>query len=301
MNNTHTCLVLKPNTTDWKLGSIPLKSNLPSGNWLTYTEFFERQQIDGFETDGCVCFSTQESFDAQMEFLIQTGQIPATVLSLFTSLGYMDSVNSTDKQPHFHTSPRFLQIQTGNGYNGNSVPDAANAIRKYGCLPWTDMPFDATITQAEYLTPPSQDQLNKASQFLAIIGGAKAVQYFWVCDGTENLQDMKGALTTAPLLLGVNVGTDWNVVEPPAPVVGSAPGHCVMGYYLDEANTTWIFDHYIPNPKGLTLSYPIQYVLQMILSPIFPPPAPTLPPNPTVPQEQSWLDKLVVWLQNILQ
>ena len=47
-----------------KLGAVP---PVPSGNWLPYYEFFERQMLTYGDTECCVLFTTQEAFDAQIE------------------------------------------------------------------------------------------------------------------------------------------------------------------------------------------------------------------------------------------
>ena len=291
--NDH-CLIIKPRATDYVLGAnspIELKSNLPSANWLPYTEFFERQLIANGDTDGCVLFTAQESFDAQMELLIQSGKIDATTLALFNSLGYMDT--GMDGKPHFHSSPRFLQILTGNGFNGNALYDPWDVMRTYGVLPWKDLPVEGTMET--YLTGLTDAMKAKAAQFLQAIGGKNSIQYHWVMNGSENQPAMIQALPTAPLCLGVNVGSDWNQINPPPPPSGADPGHAVMNYQI-ITNNFYVYDHYLPNPKDL-INYPVIYALQGVVS--FNPPPPSLPSNSTVPQIQNWLTRLIAWLKNL--
>ncbi len=265
MNPEHKDLLIKPRASDYVFGSnspIVFKSVLSSGDWLPYIEFFERQLIGGGDSNGCVLFSTQEAFDAQIEFMIQNNQISTELLTFFNANGYMDT-NSADGKAHFHTSPRFLQILTGNGFNGNSVPEAADVIRTYGCLPYTDLPVEGT-TMETYLTGLTQEMKDKALRFLTALGGKQSVQYHWIVNaGATNLPAMTQALQQSPLLLGIDPGTEWNQVQPYPPAVGSPVGHCVMNYLTNTA--AWIYDHYTPNPKEL-VDYPIPYVLQMIVS-----------------------------------
>lgn len=65
MDQTHSCLVIKPRATDWIKGvnsPIAFKA-VNDGNWLPYIEFFERQMLTFGDTNGCVLFTAQEAFD----------------------------------------------------------------------------------------------------------------------------------------------------------------------------------------------------------------------------------------------
>lgn len=264
----HTCLKIVPRATDYVKGvnsPIAFKAMNGSGNWTSRLEFFTLQEINGFETNGCVLWTASEDFDAQMDYLIENGSVPEAMLAEIRTMGFMDLGN--DGLPHFHSSPRFLQGRTGNGFNGNSLPDAWDAVRKYGVLPWTDLPFDSSVTEAEYLTPPSEVMLAKAAQFLALIGGKNAVQYHWVInDAQKNLTEMAVALEQAPLQLGIALlDSGWNQVEPTDPPTGELPQHSVMNYAMD-GSACQVLDHYVPFEKLLDVNYPVNYVLQGIVS-----------------------------------
>src|SRR5690242_15411582 len=105
MNETdHNCLKIIDRETDYVLGvnsPIQLKPILPSANWLPYVDFYESQRVSDGDTNGCVLFTTQESFDAQMNLLIETGKVPPDALQLLHDLGYFDI--GTDGKEHFHT------------------------------------------------------------------------------------------------------------------------------------------------------------------------------------------------------
>jgi len=140
MENTHSCVRVDMKPTDYimgdghiVLGSVP---PVPSGNWLSYYEFFERQMLNSGDTNCCVLFTTQESMDAQIEQQIQSGAISPATVAWFDSLGYMDV--GTDLLKHFHSSPRWLATLTGNGLDGNNVVDGWDVLRKYGALPYKD-------------------------------------------------------------------------------------------------------------------------------------------------------------------
>lgn len=288
----HSCVKIVPRSTDYIKGvNSPINFKAVSnGNWTSRLEFFESQKIQ-FETNGCVLFTAQESFDAQMDNLIVLGQIPQTALDWFTAQGYMDM--GFDGKLHFHSSARFLEVLTGNGLNGNSLPDAWDVMRKYGVLPWKDFPYDSAVTETAYLAPVSQASLDKAAAFLSLIGGKNATQYHWIVNGgLTNLPSMTAALTQAPLCIGIAVAADWNQVQPS--LADGTPGHSVMNYFIDSF--VEIYDHYLPAKKELSKSYPIHYVLQGIVSPLFA--IPTPPPSATVQQEASWIQLAKQWIVN---
>lgn len=293
-------LVVKPRATDYIKGvNSPIEFKAVSTDWIQHLEFFENQSYS-YDTNGCVLFTAQESFDAQMDALIANGTIPDSVVSQFTSMGFMDL--GRDGLPHFHSSARFLEVLTGNGTNGNAVPEAWDVLRKYGTIPWKDLPYDATVTEAQYFNPIPKNLLDKGVQFLNLIGGKYAIPYHWIRnDAPKNIPAMQAALPQAPLCLGVAVAENWNLVTPsPDPAPSETPQHCVMGYKINGSDTL-IDDHYNPYLKVLGAGYPINYVFQGIVNPIFPPPLPTpLPSNPTNPQVSSWLQSISNWIQNIL-
>ena len=300
MTQEHQCLTTQIDERDYLLGStssIVYKVNVPSGNWKLYLDFFERQMFS-FDVDGCTLFSAQESMDAQIEFLIQTGQISAQTIKFFTDLGFMDSVNSRDSLPHFHSSPRYLQCLTGNGYNGNPLQAPWDTARKYGIVPWLLYPFNSLMTQDEYIATPPQNVLDVGAKFLAGIGGKDSFQYQWVYPiGSGNIDAMKRALMQSPLCLGVPVGSGWNQDIPPIPD-NTRPAHSVQSYLVDSM--TDIQDHYAPEFKQLIFGYPIPQCLQGVIQVSPPPLPPVLPTNPTVKQESAWLTALKAWLHSIL-
>jgi hypothetical protein len=288
----------------------PIAIKSVSSDWSQHLKFFERQAI-GFETDGCVLFTAQESFDAQMDALFQNGTISPDNWQKILALGYGDI--GIDGNLHFHSSARFLQVLTGNGMNGNPLHAPWDVMRQYGVLPWKDLPYDATTTQAEYFAAIPQPLLDKASQFLTLIGKTATynpIQYHWVVNGTATrIGQMQTALPMAPLCMGCPVCEPWDQLTPPTCSL-TAPTHSTMCYAISSYVAD--FDHYPPFEKQLPLDYPIPYVMQGVVTPSFPPPpqvaptpapiqpAPTLPVNPTVQQESTFLTQLSQWLIGIL-
>lgn len=292
-------LKIEPRATDFVFGSsspIELKTVNPSGDWTSRIFFYEPQKLK-FETDGCVLFTFQESFDAQMDLIYPT--LSLDTQNQIIEMGFMDT--GTDGNQHFHSSPRFLEIMTGNYINGNNLYDAPDAARKYGVLPWKDLPFDANLTLPEYFAPLPQMLMDKALKFRNLLGGKEFIKYHWIINGgKKNLPLMYKALQQAPLCLGISVGDNWNQVNPTDPISGSSPAHSVMEYAQSGSNVL-IYDHYEPSKKILDAGFEIPYALQSIVKPIIILPLPAPLPNPATNAEISnWLSAASKWINAIL-
>ena len=318
MNNpdTHSCLITRYDPRDFIKGdgNIPEKLFAASVNdWTPYFHFKELQMINGYETDCCVIFSASEILDAEIDYLISAGKLSAQTIEWFNQLGFMDSINSDDQKAHFHSSPRYWSVLTGNKNNGNALQDPWIAAQKYGAIPWTSLPFDATVADfTDYFAPIPQALLDLGQQFLLGVGGKKWIQYQWcynISGGGIAFPTLDADRARTPLQIGVAVGNYWNQVEPN--IQGGAPGHSITNY--DSApDGEACLDHYIPFFKVLVNGYPIPQVLQAIVT-ITPPPAPPAAPVPTpatptspaqpvtVPQLKVWLLALSSWLSNILE
>jgi hypothetical protein len=303
---SHKCLIIQDSETDYVFGSasgLEFKAVLQNPDWSGHIDFFERQKF-GWESDACVLFSAQESFDAQINNLIEQGAFPQSAIDAFYSLGFMQASTIDNGQPRFHSSARFLHVQAGTRHNGTPLQSPWDIMRKQGVLPWTDLPFDETTSETEYFSAIPLALLDKAKKILPFI----SVQYQWIAKGGTGtpITKMKNALTQAPLCIGVNTCDNWNQVQPTA-CSSIAPEHSVMVYLEDTL--THCLDHYLPFEKQLPLTYSIPYVFQGIINvvPQSPPPPPPPPPQvsnpPTLEQKQavsSWLDIISQWLKNLL-
>jgi hypothetical protein len=205
-----------------------------------------------------------------------------------------------DGLQHFHSSERFAGVLTGNGTNGGGLVDGYNIFRKYGCVPFKLLPVTATMTLDEYFAPIPQNLLDLGKSFLALMGGADFCQYQWIVQGgATDVPLMAQVLPNGPLTLGIPVNdAGWNQVDPV--IATGNPAHVVSCYAVTDGSVN-ISDNYSPYLKVLQSGYQISYVLQAIIQYIPPPPAPTLPPNPTPAEDASWLDLILAWLQNRFQ
>lgn len=301
--NEHSCIIIDPRDTDYikdQNSPIIFKAIQGDGDWTEHIDFFEWQKFV-WDTDACVFFAQQESFDAQVNHQIENGQVSLSLMEWLTANGYMDG-QSRDGTPRFHSSPRFAHVLAGTKFNGASLPAAWDMARKYGVLPWTDLPFTAATTVDEYFAAIPQESMDKAAKFLALIGGKDSIQYHWIVNGVKGtqVQKLKTALMQAPLCIGTAVCEPWNQLQPPSCPMAN-PAHSTMIYKMDTL--TRIFDHYEPFLKQFDFQYNIPYALQGIVTINYTPeiPAvPQLPTNPTRPQISSWLDAVKQWLTIIL-
>ncbi len=294
-------LKIEVRPTDFVMGDghITLGSLVPSGNWVSHFEFFENQDLGSWgDTNDCVCFAAQEAFDAQMDLLLQTAS--ADFVSQIAAMGFLDKGN--DGARHFHSSPRFLGALTGNGTNGNSTQEVFDVMRAFGCLPWAALPYDATVSEADYFTHPNPAHMALAAKFLALLGGKQAIQYHQISQGSpKNFADIQKALQQAPIEIGVAVAQNWNQVTPsPDPSRTAAPQHCVAAYAL-IGETLSILDHYVPYEKILDPGYPINYISQLIVTlPTVPVPQPLPPVIAPTQQNVTVLQAIVAIYQQLI-
>lgn len=294
----HSCVKIVDRPTDWLMGdgNITLNTNMPSGDWTPYYHFNERQKFV-FDNDLCVIFSEQEDIDVFVDWLISTGQVAQSVIDKLTQMEFMDFQNSIDGKPHFHSSPLFTGSLTGNGMNGNSLPDPWDVVRKYGFQPWLDRPFTAQTTPQDVLRKPSDQELKKAIQIMQYF----SFNYHWLVNGKRATpQILAEGRKMSPIQIGIAISdTGYNQIVPAVPM-STAPQHSI----LDLARNTnpsgeRCADHYEPFLKTLTDDYPIMYALQGIVTAIPQLPTP-LPAQPTNQQISSWLSSVSKWVTNII-
>ena len=294
--NKHTCIRIEDREEDYFAGvssPIEFKAINPSGDFTPFLPDFDRQKINAYESEACVPFSASQAaaIEVQINKQLESGQLPATTVEWLTTNGYF----CTDGKVHL--SERFVaKVDGTDPAVGTPLQAPWDAMRKYGCLPWSDWPFDESITSdAQFYAPLPQNLLDKAKQFLNYF----TIQYHWLvrngsAKGTP-ITLLKTALQQAPICIGINVGDNWNQVNP-TPTSDLAPEHSVLIVKMDTATT--VLDHYQPFLKVLPFSWNIGYAIQGIVTPILPPPPPPTPPI-TVPATLTWLQKLTAWLQDI--
>ncbi|MDE2105393.1 MAG: HNH endonuclease [Patescibacteria group bacterium] len=288
-------LLIKPRESDWKQedGKITFQA-VTSGDWTKYQWFNENQRNPNFDNDGCACYAAQKVIDAQMDCLWPT--LPSSLQDWLIKNNYLDT--GKDGNMHFHSSPRWIENLTGNRLNGNSLPECLDAVRKYGLIPYTSLPFTPAMTVDEYFSPIPQALMALGQQFLAQMGGKNFLQYHWLNDGSpKNTSLMQSAMLQAPLEIGVAVADDWNTTNPnPDPPASAPPGHALMVDKM-ESPATEVCDNYIPYEKILDEGYPINYCLQAVVRYLVAPTPPPVPIQGNLSIWSRWLSAVAAWLR----
>ncbi len=197
-----------------KIGTVVIN---PTGNWLKSLPEKEYQNIRGLETYNCGSFATLNS-DEGLE-----------LFKFFVVSNYSD---------------RFLGIMAGTKVGGNSPHVVAEAIRKYGLIPESELPFSDDIkTIDEYYSFKGADKercINLGKEWLK----KWDFKHEWVFNGgsvKEKNALISQALKRSPV--GMSVAA-WNV--PDAEGVYSkewTDNHWVCCY--GETENAWlIFDSY---------------------------------------------------------
>ena len=299
MDTKHNCVIIAARPTDYIAGvnsPLPFVSNIPSGDWTSYLPDFDLQKEQGFETDACVTFSAVQSTEMQINWLLKTNQLPQYHIDQLKSLGFL-----TDGT--FHASERYIAVLDNTTTNGNTMPAPWDAIRKYGLIPYEDMPFSYTITDwAEYYTQPTPDQIAKGQKLLELF--AFNYEYIWQNPTTSCPIDLIiKHLQQAPLCISTPVCWPWNQLEPPV-CSDTTAEHSTLVYSQDQL--THILDHYVPFLKEFPAGYFIPYVVKGIVS-IVPPPSvsittDSLPANIAPTQKNLQILQLLVslWQKLIL-
>lgn len=241
---------------------------VPSGDWRQYESpgEWQKDMAANFETDACVSFSANDALQTMMNWLIATDQISVADLSWLKTNGYVDSNNKT------HFSDRFTAMKSGTTEAlGNSLPNVAACIAKYGLVPESLWPFPTAAIEASpanawaiyYSTIPA-NVAELGLEFLARF----QVQNEWVtytgAPATE--ATLQNALKIAPLQIATAVCPPWNTAN----VIQGCGGGTAHATMLDYADTTayYILDHYVPFDKRLALNYTIGYAMRLVIGPV---------------------------------
>ncbi|MDE1767172.1 MAG: hypothetical protein KGI27_13010 [Thaumarchaeota archaeon] len=192
------------------------------------------------------------------------------------------------------------------GTTGRSI---MQVLQKYGVCSAALFPNDTTLSWEDFMDwtkiPPTAyvDALNRR---IGAYAQVTDLSFDGIKQATANHKALMIGMRVGPQMWTAPDGTvSWNPndlfpVRIPNPVVS---GHMVDGYaftllaedFLNSWSKAWgdngtgYFDEsYEPEIfEAWVASLPV-------------PPVPVLPSKPTIPQEQTWLSALVIWLKNLL-
>ncbi len=204
-------------------GNVPLDIIQLDSDWTDSLPEKERQRINGVETYNCTGFGTLNSIE--------------TLIYKITG----ERVNYSD---------RFLGIVAGTHNPGNDPHVVAEAIRKYGLIPESMLPFSSDITsEAEYYSFKGADKdacYAEGRKWLAKYD----FKHDWAFTPgqpiIEQLKNMKIALQNSPLSMSVYA---WASNDKDIYYALGQPNHWVMNFMVD--NYMHAFDTYDPFLKLL--------------------------------------------------
>ena len=249
-------LIKPPSKSDWIAGGetgIAFKDNMPSLDWTPYLPSFERQFNYRFDTMACVSYSSLNSVETSLNFLLRNGKIPNEKLQILEDLGYL--VNG---EPNF--SDRALAKMSGTTSTGNYLPNVWDSIRNHGLLPEKDWPFPENYSWEEYYAEIPEELKAKALEFKKIFD----VKYEYVVTEPKNASEIIALhLRQAPIQIVSPICRPWN--EMVFPCGSTSPDHATMACKLNPTLSVGILDHYEPFQKSLAWRYYIPYAIKGVI------------------------------------
>jgi hypothetical protein len=211
MNNGFQLSEIKP--TDYRFGDGLLGSEsplVPDGQWDAYLPLPEIQNLNNIEPSACVTFAT------------------------------LNCVETLERRVYGFTnnwSDRFLAKISGTTRIGNDPTSVAETLRKKGCVPEADLPFNKSIdTFEKFYAPIAQNLMTLALEF--------PLQYsFGHSFVPSNEDSLMEALKYSPVLFSVYawVQDENGLYFRPQ---GMSDGHAVMLYGYEKGEFWRIYDSY---------------------------------------------------------
>ena len=249
-----------PRETDYIAGAVDIGSiNNQTGDWSQYLPSGEKQGGVYFDSMACVSFSAINVAETEINYLLQTNQLPKETVAFLDREGYL-----VDGEVNF--SDRFIAKLSGTTRVGNYLTTVMDTIRKYGLIPESEWTFDtAQRTPAfdwdDYYAPVPQALQDKGKKFLDYFD----IKYSWLVAGGQAVPaQMKEWLKSGPLQIASATCPGWSTGDVNA---CSLPiNHATMIYGIDDTRYK-LFDHYTPFEKTLALDYKIPFVMRIIVTP----------------------------------
>ena len=157
-----TGLLYEYNPRDYRVGASPLSwvEINPTGDWREWKPDEEKQyKYFTFDTLSCATFSALNVMENFVNFLMYKDYVTLDKLEWLNKNGYI--VNGK-----LNLSDRFTAIMSGTTNLGNYMPKVWDSIRKDGCIPEADFPFDGnTFEEYHNKSLITEKMKNKAKQF----------------------------------------------------------------------------------------------------------------------------------------
>jgi hypothetical protein len=217
-----------------------------NGNWHSSLPDNERQYSDNIDTMSCVTFSALNSIEIQLNYMLDHGLLTTNTRIFLTDNGYI--VNGK-----FNFSDRFTAIMSDTRPTGNYLTKVAQAIRDFGLIPESMLPFGYPYSWEEYhdknvITQEMKDLGKECLIYLTI-------QYEWVLTPSMSIGktiDEIGEIRLHHLKQ--------------APLQIAADGHATDYYFGINKDKFGQYDTYEPFTKEKNWNYNTPYVMKILVT-----------------------------------
>lgn len=231
--------------SDYRTGALMFKERLSSGDWRKYLPTKEKQFNMSFDTMSCTTFSALNTIEMQVNWMIQTGQIPEANLAGLKGLGFID------ENGLFNCSDRFTAIMSNTTKFGNWFQAVWDSIRNDGILAEVHFPFGGNFWEEYHdkklITEDMKAKARQAKQYLTF-----AYEFVTYDEDPAFSQDQQNACRL-------------NLKQSPLHIAIPTPGtHAIVLDAMDDTNN-YCFDTYAPFELSVPRDFPIHYALKGIV------------------------------------
>ena len=256
--------------SDFMFGDGNLAHVNNEADWSKYLSEPEPQSILRLDTMGCASFSAINAIETQINWMLDTGQLPKATVAWLNASGFVQA-------GRLNASDRYTAKDSGTTLEGNSMTNVGDSLRKHGLLPEKDLPMisdqgSRDANWREYYKDIPQELKDKAKEFLKYF----SIKYQWISYDakTTAVEALDTSLLHAPVQIAIQTCPPWmdNSVINVCPFI--SPNHCIMIY--DYTQLWKVLDQYPEYLKTLPKNYLIPFAMQYIVTPI-PQPEPVVP------------------------
>lgn len=268
----NTGVIIDVRETDFQAAGetgIPYEVRLQDGDWESWRSSDERQSRPGiYDSLSCVTFSGMNSVEAQLNWLLLTGQIPKAIEERCRQIGYID------ESGRFNFNDWFTANMSGTTTAGNTLQAIWDSIRKDGLLPQkSGYQVGDFKTTEEWLdrSKVTQAMKDEAKQILEMF----MFRYEWVVLAEQGAWDKYAKhVKQAPLHIATPTCGSWNspegtIVLPCAGVTRLNHATCYIGQVPSQYHKD--MDHYPPFIKKLAWDYYMPFALKGLVELKVPP------------------------------
>ena len=240
--------------TDYLKGiNSPLVSAVfPGFDWRTVRPVLDLQNINGFESFGCVSWTGVQAVEEMLNALIRQNRLPQTHLDFLNENGYIVNGKVVCSKAYI-----WVLSATGQG-SGNTFGNVASAIKNSGLIPESIYPFNPApgAKWSDVYKQPTQKMLDMGKRFKDFFD----IGYHYLTD-----KNFSQHLDDGPIQIAIPICPGYNN-DNPIKACSGPEAHSVLIDYVDSVNEKEIIDHYNPEVKLLSKDYPVPAAMQYVIT-----------------------------------